>query len=65
MSHMTPAELQAADFAFKAGSAPKQIVRQLQAARAKEGGTGPSQSAVHRYLKGGTYARDASESVVS
>jgi len=54
---MTAAEIQTMDMLHKKGKTPQEVVAKLQADRAKRGATGPSQSAVYRFLGGGSYLR--------
>ena len=61
MSHMAAMEIARVDRMHKLGIAPLEILKKLRKTRASMGATGPSESAVRRFLSGDTYKRGVSE----
>jgi hypothetical protein len=55
--HMSDAEVARLDLMQKKGCGAAQILKKLQQARQKKGGSGPSPSAVYRRMAGETYAK--------
>ena len=61
MGHMSAAELATIDKMRREGKEVSAILRKLQADRLKKEGTGPSESALYRYLSGEVYVRGAAD----
>ena len=60
-SQLSQTEAEKIDQLQKGGVEPKKIIKQIQRARSKRGGSGPSPATVYRFLQGKTHKRGRSE----